>query len=180
MEKEIWKDVVGWEGLYQVSNLGNVKSISRIVIRKNKKEMYVKEKVLQPYKCSNGGYLSVPLSQNGKRFVESVHRLVAKAFIPNPKQLRDVNHKDGDKFNNKVDNLEWCSHSKNIEHAYRILGHRHVCRKLLCVENGVVYKNSVEAAKALGLRDSSIRGNANKGKGSVHGYHFINLEKTTI
>ena len=101
MINEIWKDIKGYEGLYQASNLGHIKSI-----RNNK--------IL---KCdySHNGYRIVDLQ--GKTF--RVHRLVAQTFLPNPDNLPQVNHKDEDKFNNNVDNLEWCSRSYNINYGNR-------------------------------------------------------------
>lgn len=97
--KEIWKDVVGYEGLYKVSNLGNVKSI-----RTNK---------LLCFSISNKRYFRVGLCKNGKRKWSAIHRLVAEAFIPNPNNFPCVNHKDCNKQNNKLTNLEWCSYSYN-------------------------------------------------------------------
>ena len=95
--EEIWKDVVGYEGLYQVSNTGKVRSLSD--------RHYLKEKKLQKNNC---GYLTVLLSKNSKQTRRTVHRLVAEAFIPNVNALPQINHIDEDKRNNSVSNLEWC------------------------------------------------------------------------
>ena len=102
MIKEIWKDVVGYENLYQVSNFGNVK-------RKGKTKNLCKSK---------NNYYGVKLCKNNIKKYMSIHRLVASAFIPNPKSLPQVNHIDGNKFNNYVNNLEWVSQSDNEKHAY--------------------------------------------------------------
>lgn len=114
-KEEIWKDVVGYEGLYQVSNLGNVKSLERVVkrfVRGKYISLYpVKEKLLKLYINSNG-YISVGLYNNGFNSFE-VHRLVAQAFIPNPDNLPCVNHKDENPKNNNVKNLEWCTYQYN-------------------------------------------------------------------
>ena len=111
--KEIWKDVQGYEGQYQVSNLGRVKSIKR----KLNNGRTVNEKMLNSSskKKTQDGYLMVALA--GKTF--RVNRLVAAAFIPNPDNKPVVNHIDGDKENNKADNLEWTTISENMLHAYR-------------------------------------------------------------
>ena len=101
--KEIFKDIKNYEGLYQVSNLGRVYSI-----RNNK--------ILKP-KLNRCGYLSVNLKYKGSHVTKSIHRLVAEAFIPNPNDFPQVNHKDEDKTNNCVDNLEWCSAKYNINYG---------------------------------------------------------------
>lgn len=97
--EEVWKDIEGYEELYQVSNLGNVKSL---FFRRSKNP-----KLLKPNMYC--GYLYVNLCKEGKRLLSSIHRLVAKAFIPNPNNYPVINHKDENKQNNKVDNLEWCT-----------------------------------------------------------------------
>lgn len=114
---EIWKDVEGYEGLYQVSNLGRVKSLTHYIIKENYKPREVKGKILTPFFDRPKGYMSVSLSKNNKIKLQRIHRLVAQAFIPNPDNLIQINHKDGNKSNNNVENLEWCSCKDNIRHA---------------------------------------------------------------
>lgn len=106
--KEIWKDIKGYEGLYQVSNLGRVKST-----RRNK------EKIMKPNKGKKG-YLRLNFTINYKSKSFQVHRLVAKAFIPNPGNLPEVNHIDGNKANNNIKNLEWVTSKENCNHAWNI------------------------------------------------------------
>lgn len=113
--EEIWKDIKGYEGLYQVSNLGNIKSLEKIQVFPNGGLNIRKEKALKPNKMSNG-YLNVRL-YNSKQKGYGIHRLVAQAFIPNPNNYSQVNHIDGNKQNNFVDNLEWCDASYNQKHA---------------------------------------------------------------
>lgn len=105
---ERWTDIKGYEGLYLISDLGNVKSL-----RNNKTR---KEKILRLIRIDSG-YLIVCLSKNGERKNHYVHRLVAQAFLPNPKNLPEINHKDENKQNNCVDNLEWCDRQYNIDYS---------------------------------------------------------------
>lgn len=117
---EIWKDVVGYEGIYQVSNYGKVKSLTRETKVKRGNETYilpVKGRQMKPI-IRQHGYLGVQLWGRGGRTrgfkTFSVHRLVAEAFIPNPNNYPEVNHIDEDKTNNRVENLEWCTHKQNM------------------------------------------------------------------
>lgn len=105
--EEIWKDKKDYEGHYQVSNLGRVKSI------KFGKEIILKQHI-------RGGYYSVVLSKNGILKIFKVHRLVAQAFIPNPNNYKEVNHKDENKLNNVASNLEWCNRTYNNTYGTRI------------------------------------------------------------
>lgn len=106
-EKEIWKDVGGYEGLYMVSNLGRVKSFHR-------KEEHILSPGFDRY-----GYRQVGLSKDGKNKRSRIHRLVALAFIENPLNKSDVNHKDSDRSNNTLANLEWNTSSENSRHSHR-------------------------------------------------------------
>ena len=102
---EEWKNVIGYEGLYEVSNKGNVRNVRRNTLLKLSKNKY--------------GYIQVYLYKNGIKTGLTVHRLVAEAFIENPDNLPEVNHKDEDKTNNRVENLEWCSHKYNVNYGHR-------------------------------------------------------------
>lgn len=102
--KEIWIDVVGYEGRYQVSNLGNIYSL-----------LY--NRLMTP-QINKDGYPVISMRKNNRRFGTGIYRLVAIAFIPNPNNYSEVNHVDGNKLNCCVDNLEWCNHSMNQKHAY--------------------------------------------------------------
>lgn len=155
--KEIWKDVAGYEGRYKVSNKGRVKSLISGKILKNQSDKY--------------GYQYVKLS-NGKRGSYkhmSIHRLVALAFIPNPENKPEVNHKDGNKRNNYVDNLEWVTPKENVEHAYR----NNLRNNDTLIANGMknakeiyqidkdgnilnVWKSAKEASRVLGFDQTAI------------------------
>ena len=102
MTNEVWKPVVGYEGLYEISNLGRVKSLIRGIIRKQR---------------LNKGYMYIGLHKDGVEKMCKVHRLVAEAFIPNPKNKSDVNHKDQVKTNNKLENLEWATRKENTNYS---------------------------------------------------------------
>ncbi len=106
--QEIWKDIKGYEGKYQVSNLGKIKSM-----------IYSKPTILKAI-VDNHGYLRVTLYKNGKKKAGIIHRLVAQAFMPNPNSFPVINHKNGIKSNNSVANLEWCSQSHNVRESYRL------------------------------------------------------------
>ena len=117
MEEEIWKDIPGYDGIYQVSNLGRVKSIPRVVQFGNR-ERITQEKFLKP--CNNGSgyyYVSLGAGVENRRYI---HRLVAEAFIPNPDNLPEVNHIDENPVNNSVYNLEWCDRAYNLNYGTRI------------------------------------------------------------
>ena len=114
--EEQWLPVVGYEQCYIVSNLGNVIAIERVRIEKNGKRKLYKQKKLLPY--IKRKYYTVNLYSK-KQATLLIHRLVAKAFIPNPENKREVNHIDGNKLNNRLENLEWCTMQENMEHAGR-------------------------------------------------------------
>lgn len=122
MSDEIWKDVEETEGYYQISNYGRVKSVSRFHKTKDT-GYYSKEKILKP-NMDTRGYLQVSIrkpdgfeTSNGYK-TKRIHQMAAKAFIPNPNGYPVINHIDGNKSNNYVENLEWCSHKRNIQHAF--------------------------------------------------------------
>jgi hypothetical protein len=112
---EIWKPIKGYEGFYEVSNLGRVKSLDRIGIYPDRK-IELKGKVLSK-RIINHGYIGVKLYKDNKSKSISVHRLVAMAFIDNPHNYNEVNHINFIKDDNKVENLEWCNRSQNMQHA---------------------------------------------------------------
>lgn len=123
--KEIWKDIPGYEGFYQISNCGRVKSLERDTtsIHKNgnilqKTVRHENEKIMSG-NIKRTGYIEISLSKNGKTKYFLVHRLVAQAFIPNPEKLKTVNHKDENKENNYVENLEWLSQKDNNNYGNR-------------------------------------------------------------
>ena len=108
-ESEVWKDITGYEGLYQVSNKGNIYSVER----RDSMGRECGGRTLTP-KTNPDGYLRIALCKNGTTKQYLIHRLVTQAFIPNPNNYLEINHKDEDKSNNDVENLEWCTRKYNI------------------------------------------------------------------
>lgn len=119
MKAELWKPVKAYEGAYEISNLGRLRSLDRWVNSKNNSKALKKGKLKKPT-LNQYGYYTVRLFKNQKAKNYSMHRLVAEAFIENPKNKPQINHIDGDKQNNKAINLEWCCASENMKHAYKL------------------------------------------------------------
>lgn len=116
MSTEEWRPVIGYEGLYEVSSLGRVRSLDQVVKYKDGRTRLSLGRVRR-LSVSSNGYLTVGLCDNKLQRTKTVHRLVARAFIPNLKGKPEVNHKDGDKTNNHASNLEWVTRQENIRHA---------------------------------------------------------------
>lgn len=152
---EVWKDVFGFEGIYQVSNLGHVRSIAREVTN-NVATYFVNEKILKDSKSANG-YLKVDLYANGKRKTCYVHRLVAQAFLPNPEELTYVNHKNEVKADNRLSNLEWCTAQYNNEYSDIYSSQR---RRVLQLSKNMsvinTYASQSEAERKTGISQGDI------------------------
>ena len=125
--EEIWKDIVGYEGIYEISNLGRIRTFNY----KNTNNVEIMKNFID-----GSGYIKISLCKNGIKKQYFIHRLVAQAFIPNLKNKRTVNHKDGNKLNNCVGNLEWVTCEENIHHAWKnglnkpLRGEKHGSHKL--------------------------------------------------
>lgn len=168
--QEIWKEILNTNGIYFISNLGRIKSTERKVKFGNR-ERIVKEKILKPIK-HKGGYLYINI--NKKHYF--IHRLVAQAFIPNPQNLPQINHKDENKTNNQVFNLEWCDSLYNMNYGTakkrKIQTYsNHYCN-VLNIDTGKIYLNPKEASKDTGIHNDAIsrvcRGEAK----TAGGYHW--------
>lgn len=160
--QEVWKPINGFEDIYEVSNLGNVRNANG--------------RIRKPFLIPKG-YLMVDLFRNYERTHARVNRLVAEAFIPNPENKPEVNHKNGDKADNRAENLEWSTKSENMLHAYRSglqTKGKHKVRKVRCIEDGAVYQTAAEAARAYGIVPhavtSSCRRLSTKGK---HNFRYL-------
>lgn len=167
-DEERWLPVVGYEGVYVVSSLGRVRLLEHSFVRRNGSFFSVRSKIKKPYKDRHG-YLQVRLQKNQKGKNKSVHRLVAEAFIPNPDNKPEVNHKNGVRTDNRIENLEWVSRNENIQHSYDFLGHKRLhrfgrdnpnCKIVLKIKDGVIIQEffgAKAAAESVGACVSSIQ-----------------------
>lgn len=156
--KEEWKQLE-WAPKYMVSNLGNVKNVS------------TGKQLLGS--VNNKGYRRYDLCLNGKRIVRAGHRLVAEAFLPKVQGKECINHIDGDKTNNSINNLEWCTPKENSIHAVFALGMKPANRKAVrCVETNAVYESACEAARQKGLLNSKINNCCNGVRKTTGGFHW--------
>lgn len=180
---ENWKDIKGYEGFYQVSDCGNVRSLARDVYRQDGTfHHHLKEKILVP-SLNSKGYVKVHLYKNGKRKVMTIHRLVAMAFLPNPENKPMVNHKDENPLNNFVENLEWCSAQYNANYGTRNeriaknhknvkLGNHPRAKQVFCVELNKTFDCAKRAQEELGIWKSAIA-KVCKGKAeTAGGFHW--------
>lgn len=180
MENEIWKDVKGYEGYYQVSNMGRVKSMRVLKTPKNgaicRKNAFLSTKTTHDKR-----YIIVALCRDGEIKPTPVHRLVAETFIPNPNNLPFVNHKDEDPTNNHVDNLEWCTCAYNLAYnngyARRAETRRKSYKRVLQIDdNGRVvqeWESAIAAARGMGCALASISRAINGHRKRVRGYKFV-------
>ena len=112
--KEIWKPIPGYEGFYEVSSLGRIRGVDRVIVRKSGKKYPVKGAILSPSKRKQGGYLTIGLRRGGSQKTHKIHRLVMLAFVGEPPEGKyEVDHKDGDTENNRLSNLEYVSKKEN-------------------------------------------------------------------
>ena len=158
MDSEVWKDVTGYEGCYQVSNQGKIRSLDRVVIDTIGRKRHIKGKLLHPKANVKSGYLMINLK--GKDYY--IHRLVAQAFLPNPMGLPQVNHKDETRDNNCVDNLEWCDIQYNHDYGTRTMRESNTKSKSVqqfSLEGKLLatYKSASESCRITGVNRRTIQ-----------------------
>lgn len=151
IEGEIWKDIKGYEGMYQVSNMGRIKGLRRVINRINS-PMELPEKLLTPI-LDKHGYFIIHLSKENKKKKFYIHRLLGEYFIGNPTNQECINHKNGIKTDNSLDNLEWCTIAENNQHAFKIglnkkgKEHHLYGKKGIQCHNHKQYKKPIEEEK---------------------------------
>ena len=184
-----WKPISGYEGYYEVSDTGLIRSLDRYIPRRFGKDKEVrmcfyKGHVMKLYE--DNGYLVVNLRKQCKSDVRKVHRLVGEAFIENPKCLPFINHIDGNKKNNNVSNLEWCTAEHNNIHAYKTGLHKpRFGTKVIQIDknNNIIseYESIHEAERETGINKNSIWQVVNnwngRGNGLAGGYRWVKAEK---
>ena len=153
----IWKPVKGWEAFYEVSNYGEVRSLSRTSYSSLGKEYQRKGRIRKPVYCKGNGYYTVVFSDGNKRKTALIHRIVAEAFCDNPNNLDTVNHKNENKVDNRADNLEWCSKAYNNKYNGK---DQRSCKPVaqLTLDGGLVkvWRSARAAAKELNIQYKNI------------------------
>lgn len=174
---EEWRDIPGFEGEYQASTMGRIRSLDRIITRgASRRRGEYKTRLPGRILAECDGAQGYQVTNLGKKQYR-VHRLVAKTFIQNPYGKKEVNHKDGNKKNNCVDNLEWCTGKENQAHARDVLGVKFGAvrsKPVRCIETGEIFDNSMRAAKEDPSAASRIRLACKNtyGRKTCMGYHW--------
>ena len=207
MNNEVWKDIIGYEGLYQVSDKGRVRSLDKTITQKDGSTRFIKGRIMKTYICK--GYLNVDLvNMDGDKCKYKVHRLVAMTFIPNSENKPCVDHINAVKDDNRADNLRWVTYSENMlnpitrknnseSHKDReypkgedapMYGKKHSQEsiqkmveahgtKVYCVETDKIYDSIRDASRETGISRYSITMCCNGKKESVKSYHFRYIEE---
>jgi NUMOD4 motif/HNH endonuclease len=178
---EVWQNVKDYEGLYQVSNIGRIKSLDRTIIDSIGKQKHIKGIIKKQRLDSKGNYKLIDLSKEGITKTYLVHRLVAEAFIKNKNNLPCINHKDEDKTNNHVKNLEWCTYEYNSKYGTcveRILKsnrklYQSFKKPVMCLNDGLKYESTVAVAKYYNIDSSNVVRVCNGVREHTKGLKFV-------
>ena len=176
---EEWRDIKGYEGLYQVSNKGRVRSLDRVVAAgRGGGDRNIKGRIIV-LRNHGSGYKMVNLWRENEYKITYAHILVAQAFIPNPEGKPEVNHINGYKTDNRVENLEWCTSRENSLHARNtgLLDSmiKKYSKPIVMLDNGVIvreFSSAHEAERELGINNSSINSCCRRGSGNAGGYQW--------
>lgn len=155
---EAWMDIPEYVGYYQASNYGRIRSVAREISQKGHKNNYkriLKGKILRP-RLQNSNYYIVWLSKDGEIKAQLIHRLVAQTFISNINNEPCINHKNGNKADNRIENLEWCNYSENIKHSYTILERKKISKPVICIELNQEFPSIINASYETKINRHSI------------------------
>jgi hypothetical protein len=193
---EIWRDIQGYEGYYKISNYGNIISYEKKYWIKLNNSYGIKKEIKMKLRIKNNGYESITLYKNTKKKYCLVHRLVAMTFIPNPENKPQINHIDGNKQNNHVNNLEWCTLSENVLHAFNVLdskerrnkmrinainqqinNRKKITGNILCINTNEIYYSAREVHKKLNISLTCLYEVLENKKEKIKGLKFVYINK---
>lgn len=172
IDMEIWKPVVGYEEQYEVSINGVVKRLDKISV--NESGLRIKKGKTLKTRINNHGYVEVRLYKNDKALTTFVHKLVANAFIPNPLNKKEVNHLNGIKTDNSIDNLEWSTRQENMQHASRMGLLKRTYKQVIDNCSGKTYRSSKEAALDLKIPLPTLKNYLNGNRLNITCLEYLN------
>lgn len=175
MQEEIWKPVVGYEGCYEISSFGRLRTVAHVVeCSDGRRRHIIGGKIISYGSPKSNGYFMKCLQKNGDKKYVTIHRLVATAFIPNPERLEQINHKNGIKTDNRAENLEWVSRRENAIHSSYVLGNEGGWKKsrVICVEDGKEYDSVSSAAREYGVNVNNFPHVCGRKNRTIAGKHW--------